>query len=56
MNLRESYDGNDTVVLLYYTTVDAIDANEGAKVTSKEPIKQYEIDLKRKKAQKLQRD
>ncbi|MBF8149037.1 DUF2807 domain-containing protein [Winogradskyella sp. F6397] len=46
MNLRESYDGNDTVVLLYYTSVDEIDANEGAKVTVKEPIKQYELDLR----------
>ncbi|WP_458628237.1 head GIN domain-containing protein [Winogradskyella sp. PC D3.3] len=46
MNLRESYDGNDTVVILYFTTVDEIDANEGAKVTVKETIKQYEIDLR----------
>ncbi|MBU2921612.1 DUF2807 domain-containing protein [Winogradskyella psychrotolerans] len=46
MNLRESYDGNDTVVLLYFTEVDEIDANEGAKVTVKAPIKQYELDLR----------
>ncbi|EPR71967.1 hypothetical protein ADIWIN_3053 [Winogradskyella psychrotolerans RS-3] len=46
MNLRESYDGDDTVVILYFTTVDEIDANEGAKVTVKETIKQYEIDLR----------
>jgi hypothetical protein len=46
MNLEESYDGNDTVVVLYYTSVDVIDANEGAKVIVNEPIKQYEIDLK----------
>ena len=46
MNLEESYDGNDTVVVLHYTTVDVIDANEGAKVTVKEPIEQFEIDLK----------
>ncbi len=46
MNLEESYDGNDTVVILYYTTVDVIDANEGAKVTLNEPIEQFEIDLK----------
>lgn len=46
MNLEESYDGNDTVVVLYYTSVDVIDANEGAKVIVKEPIEQYEIDLK----------
>jgi hypothetical protein len=46
MNLEESYDGNDTVVVLYYTSVDIIDANEGAKVSVKEPIEQFEIDLK----------
>lgn len=46
MALEESYDGEDTVVVLYYTTVDVIDANEGAKVEVKAPIKQYEIDLK----------
>ena len=46
MNLKESYDGDDTVVLLYFTSVDEIDANEGAKVTVKEPIKQYELDLR----------
>lgn len=46
MKLEESYDGNDTIVILYYTSVDVIDANEGAKVTVNEPIAQYEIDLK----------
>ncbi len=46
MNLEEQYDGNDTVVILYYTAVDVIDANEGAKVTVKDPIDQFEIDLK----------
>ena len=46
MDLKESYDGNDTVVILYYTSVDIIDANEGAKVTIADPIEQYEIDLK----------
>ncbi|NRD18564.1 DUF2807 domain-containing protein [Winogradskyella eckloniae] len=46
MNLEESYDGNDTVVTLYYTSVDVIDANEGAFIVVKDPIKQFEIDLK----------
>ncbi|MEP5256003.1 MAG: head GIN domain-containing protein [Winogradskyella arenosi] len=46
MNIRESYDGEDTVVQLYFTSVDEIDANEGAKVTLKAPLKQYEIDLR----------
>ena len=46
MNIEESYDGNDTVIILYYTSVDVIDANEGANVIVKEPIEQYEIDFK----------
>lgn len=46
MNLEELYDGNDTVIQLYYTTVDVIDANEGSKILVKDPIDQYEIDLK----------
>ncbi|WP_346883461.1 head GIN domain-containing protein [uncultured Algibacter sp.] len=46
MNLEESFDGNKTKVILYYTSIDVIDVNEGAKVTSKETIKQFEMDLK----------
>lgn len=46
MSLEESYDGNDTVVVLYYTSVDVIDANEGAVVTLNEPIEQFEVDIK----------
>ncbi len=46
MNVREVYDGNNTVVSLYYTSVDVIDANEGAEVTVNDPIKQFEIELK----------
>lgn len=46
MKLEESFDGNDTVVVLYFTTVDEVDANEGSKVQIKEPIEQYEMDLK----------
>ncbi|MEF3078203.1 head GIN domain-containing protein [Winogradskyella poriferorum] len=46
MKLEESYDGNDIVVNLYYTSVDVIDANEGANVEVSEPIEQFEIDLK----------
>ena len=46
MKLEESYDGNDTVVILYYTSVEVIDANEGANVTVEDPIEQFELDLK----------
>ncbi|QFZ54460.1 DUF2807 domain-containing protein [Oceanihabitans sp. IOP_32] len=46
MKLKEIFDGNNTKVTLYYTALDVIDANEGAKVHSKDDIKQFEIDLK----------
>jgi hypothetical protein len=46
MNLEEIFDGNKTKVVLHYTEVDVIDVNEGAKVHSKDKIKQFEIDLK----------
>jgi poly(A) polymerase Pap1 len=46
MSLEEIFDGNKTKVTLHYTSVDIIDVNEGAKVTSEDKIKQFEIDLK----------
>jgi hypothetical protein len=46
MEIAKIYDGNDTKVKLYYTTIDVLDANEGSKITSQEEIKQFEIDLK----------
>ncbi len=46
MNLENVFDGNNTKVTLYYTTVDIIDANEGAKIYAKDEIKQFELDLK----------
>ena len=46
MNLEESFDGDNTNVKLYYTNIDIIDANEGAKIRSNDKIKQYEIELR----------
>ncbi|MEL0455329.1 head GIN domain-containing protein [Flavobacteriaceae bacterium SZ-1-7] len=46
MKFEESFDGSDTKVVLYYTSVDVIDVNEGAKVESKDIIEQFEIDLR----------
>jgi hypothetical protein len=46
LNLEESFDGNKTNVKLFYTNVDIIDVNEGAYVSSVEPMSQYEIELK----------
>lgn len=56
MKLEESYDGNDTVVILYYTSVDVIDANEGAKVTVDNTLDQYEIDLKAQEGAEITAD
>ncbi|MGE5942987.1 MAG: head GIN domain-containing protein [Flavobacteriales bacterium] len=46
MEISKIFDGNNTKVKLYYTTIDIIDANEGSIVHSKDIIKQFEIDLK----------
>ena len=46
MELSKIFDGDNTKVKLYYTTIDVIDANEGSVVHSKDIIKQFEMDLK----------
>ncbi|TBN04022.1 DUF2807 domain-containing protein [Hyunsoonleella flava] len=45
MKLEEAFDGANTKVTLYYTSIDAIDANEGANIHSDDVIEQFEIDL-----------
>lgn len=45
MKLEEAFDGSNTKVILYYTQVDVIDGNEGAKIHSEDTIEQFEIDL-----------
>lgn len=46
MKLDKMFNGEDTKVKLYYTSVNKVDANEGAIITAKDPIKQYELELK----------
>jgi len=46
MKLDKMFNGEETNVKLYYTSVDKLDANEGAIITAKDPIKQYELELK----------
>lgn len=46
MNLEKIFNGDDTKVTLYYTSFDILDANEGAKIYSKDIIKQFEVDLR----------
>ncbi|PQV49595.1 putative autotransporter adhesin-like protein [Jejuia pallidilutea] len=45
MKLEEAFDGSNTIVKLYYTNIDVIDGNEGAKIHSDDVIEQFEIDL-----------
>lgn len=45
MKLEEVFDGSNTKVKLYYTKIDVIDGNEGAKIYSNDEIEQFEIDL-----------
>ncbi|NNK88595.1 MAG: DUF2807 domain-containing protein, partial [Flavobacteriaceae bacterium] len=53
MNLDELFDGDDTFIKLYYTSVDVIDTNEGAYVYSEDTIEQYEIELKSQEGGKI---
>ena len=46
MALNKTFNGNKTFVKLFYTNLDVIDANEGAKVVSKSLFKQYELEIK----------
>ena len=46
MDFNKPFNGNKTFVKLYYTKMDIIDVNEGAKVVSTSPFKQYELELK----------
>ncbi|MDD7885946.1 head GIN domain-containing protein [Flavivirga sp. 57AJ16] len=54
MKLEEAFDGNETKVQLYYTALDIIDVNEGARVFSKDTIKQFEIDLNAQEGGKIE--
>ena len=46
MKIEEIFDGSNTEVKLYFTTVDIIDANEGSFISSQDTLKQYELDLR----------
>lgn len=54
MKLEEAFDGANTNVKLYYTSIDAIDANEGATISSADTIEQFEIDLTAQEGGKIQ--
>lgn len=56
MKVEEYYDGDRTQVKLYYTSVDVIDVNEGAVITSDDTIKQFEIELKAQEGGRINLD
>tara|TARA_R110000868_G_scaffold52221_3_gene165213 strand:- start:11934 stop:12608 length:675 start_codon:yes stop_codon:yes gene_type:complete len=46
MELDKIFHGEDTFVEVYYTNINVIDGNEGARITSNETIEQNAIELK----------
>tara|TARA_B110000967_G_scaffold206323_1_gene252774 strand:+ start:154 stop:825 length:672 start_codon:yes stop_codon:yes gene_type:complete len=46
MDLNKVFNGDKTFIKLFYTKINTIDANEGAKVFSDSTFKQYELELK----------
>jgi len=53
MTLEKSFDGDQTTVVVYFKKIDIIDANEGATISSKDLIKQFEIDLRAQEGGKV---
>ena len=56
MQLKKKFNGKETQVKLYYTSLDIIDANQGAVVFSKGSIKQYELVLKAQEGAQIKAD
>ena len=56
MQLKKKFNGKETKVKLYYTSLDIIDANQGAIVFSKGNIKQYELVLKAQEGAQIKVD
>ena len=46
MDFNKVFNGDKTFIKLFYTKINTIDANEGAKVYSDSTFKQYELELK----------
>lgn len=53
MQLDKIFTGEDTFVEVYYTRLDVIDGNEGAKISSNEQIQQNAIELRAQEGAKL---
>ncbi|QRM88682.1 DUF2807 domain-containing protein [Lacinutrix sp. WUR7] len=46
MTLQKAFNGEDTTVQVYYTTLDVIDANEGTFIGSNDEIEQFDLKVK----------
>lgn len=46
MTLQEAFNGDDTTVQVYYTSLDVIDANEGTFIGSNDVIEQFDLKVK----------
>ncbi|WP_452230543.1 MULTISPECIES: head GIN domain-containing protein [unclassified Lacinutrix] len=46
MTLSEAFNGEDTTVQVYYTSLDVIDANEGTFIGSNDVIEQFDLKVK----------
>lgn len=53
MQLDKIFTGEDTFVEVYYTGLDVIDGNEGARITANEQIKQNAIELRTQEGAKI---
>jgi len=53
MTLEESFDGDQTTVKVYYTTIEIIDSNEGAVVKSREAIEEFELEIRAQEGGKV---
>lgn len=53
MELEKKFSGEDTLIEVYYTNLDIIDGNEGAKIVCNELIAQNSIELKAQEGAKI---
>lgn len=56
MRLDERFNGENTFVEVHYTSVDELDANEGAYIVSRDPIKQNTIELRAQEGGRINLD
>lgn len=53
MQLDKKFQGEDTMIEVYYTNLDVIDGNEGAKITCNELVKKSKIELRAQEGAKI---